>query len=489
MKSNSKNGGQKLLITQQEMTLIKNSNEVKDIELYGNLYSCIEEYKKLSRAELENNAVFDKKARIVLLNPENKKVMMNKIMDEWYSEKNFEVSESLLNCQLCGRRNKYIFYICNKLTGAELHIGSDCVKNFPDITGIKQQRKALSQLQREQLQQKRKIEFESLEGDDIDFMNAAENKFKEFPVMLPYKLYSEIKNTLSQLSLSKTAYIKNGGNLDEVFDVFCKLKDKFRDLYAQAIKHYETVKNEPLVCDRETSKWLMKNNQSVWDKVSKNKGIFNAETLARVYDDRYINKKINEIMKHLEDKDIRMMSVSKSFIHFSIKNSRYVYAITFTIPIRSFMERIGCYALTEPTYSFSKGAFNHIAIEVSNNNYHAVYNSVFTILNKKGYDFIVEEKTSQAYWKKLPQYKTRSKWNAHVVQSEPMYKKSDITRFLKTFSPFLLKDEPYLEANFEIIKNSMEEGRVWITQKEKNLNEEAARYARGMQKQKEYLPY
>lgn len=89
MKDNSKNGSQKLLITQQEMTLIKNSNEVKDIELYGNMYSCIENYKKLSQAELDNNAVFDKKARIVLLNPENKKAMMNRIMDEWYSVKIF----------------------------------------------------------------------------------------------------------------------------------------------------------------------------------------------------------------------------------------------------------------------------------------------------------------------------------------------------------------------------------------------------------------
>lgn len=45
MKDNSK----KLLITQQEMTLIKNSNEVKDMELYGNMYSCIEDYKNYRR--------------------------------------------------------------------------------------------------------------------------------------------------------------------------------------------------------------------------------------------------------------------------------------------------------------------------------------------------------------------------------------------------------------------------------------------------------
>lgn len=104
---------------------------------------------------MDNNAVFDKKARIVLLNPENKRVMINKIMDEWYSIKKFNVSESLLNCQLCGRRNKYIFYIRNKLTDVELH--------------------------------------------------------------------NEINDTLSQLNLSKTTYIKNGGNLDEVYGAYWML--------------------------------------------------------------------------------------------------------------------------------------------------------------------------------------------------------------------------------------------------------------------------
>ena len=60
---------QRLLITQQEMVLIKNSNETKNIEVYGNLYDCVQEYKKLSKADLDNNRVFDKKARTVLLNP------------------------------------------------------------------------------------------------------------------------------------------------------------------------------------------------------------------------------------------------------------------------------------------------------------------------------------------------------------------------------------------------------------------------------------
>lgn len=88
---------QRLLITQQEMILLKNSNEATNIDLYGNLYDCIQSYSKLSKAELDKNIVFDKKSRTVLLNPENKKTMMDKIMGEWYSVKNCEIVETLIN--------------------------------------------------------------------------------------------------------------------------------------------------------------------------------------------------------------------------------------------------------------------------------------------------------------------------------------------------------------------------------------------------------
>lgn len=480
---------QRLLITQQEMVLIKNSNETKNIEVYGNLYDCVEEYKKLSKADLDNNRVFDKKARTVLLNPENKKVMMNKIMEEWYSVKNFDVVDTLINCQLCGRPNKYIFYIHNKITDVNLHIGSECVKNYSDITGIKQQKKNLSQLQREQVQQKRKIEFEILEGDEIGFIEGAENKFKEFPVMLPYKLYNEIEDVIYQLNLSKSAYIKSGGDLKEVFSTYCALKEKFKNLYEQAEKHYRNVKNNSLSCDKETAEWLEKNNKYIWEKVSKNNGVFDVDTLMKVHDERYVNKKIKKIITHLKDKDLKVLQISKLYIHFSIKNGRYIYPVTFMMPLKKFMESVGCYALTDGQYKFGKENLQDIIIEDTNKNFQAVYNSVVDLLKKNGYDFIVEDKTAQAYWKKISRYDRRSKWNDRVYSTEPLYKKSNISLFLKTLSLFLLKDEEYLEKNFSVIIKQMENGKVWITQKEKNDYEEAAKYARGMQKQKEFIPY
>lgn len=428
---------QRLLITQQEMILLKNSNEATNIDLYGNLYDCIQSYSKLSKAELDKNIVFDKKSRTVLLNPENKKTMMDKIMGEWYSVKNCEIVETLINCQLCGRPNKYVYYIHNKVTDIDLHIGSDCVKNYPDITGLKQQKRRLSQLQKEQAQQKRKIEFEMCEGEEIGFIDDAEKKFKEFPVVLPFKLHTAIKDALYQLNLSKNTYIKSGGNLNEIYYSYCVLKDKLDDLYKQADKHYHIVKNNSLVCDKETAEWLLKNNSSVWEMVSKHNGIFGVDTLMKVYDQRYVDKKIREIIKHLKDKDLTVLQISKSYIHFSIKNGRYVYPVTFMMSLKKFMESVGCHALTDQQYRFGKEDLHDIIIEETNNNFWAVHNSILNLLNKNGYDFIVEDKTSQAYWKKLSNYERRSKWSDRVYTTEPMYKKSNVSLFLKTLSLFI----------------------------------------------------
>lgn len=46
-----------------------------------------------------------------------------------------------------------------------------------------------------------------------------------------------------------------------------------------------------------------------------------------------------------------------------------------------------------------------------------------------------------------------------------------------------------MNKNFNEIIKIMERGQAWITQKEKNDREEAAKYARGMQKQKEFIAY
>ena len=479
----------KLLITQQEMVLIKNSFETKKNDIYGNLMDCLDGYNRLSRRELEQNAAFDKKARVTLLSVENKKTMMTNIMKEWYSVKVCDISDTKMNCQLCGRLNKYIFYIHNKITKVDLHIGSECVKKFPSIIGIQQERKKLSEIQRENDRRKRKVQFEILEGEDLGFLEEAENRFKNFKVMLPYELHYEIKDIIYQLNFLKTSYVNSGGNLDEAFQRYSSLKETIHALFQKAESHQEKTKDLLLACDRETSVWLLDTDSKVWEAVAKNEGIFNVETLKKIYYKDFVVRMLPEISKHLLDKDIRILEVNGSKIVFSIKNNRYYYPIKFSVSIKEFMETIGCYCLTDSTYHFFKDDIKEVSIENTKKNFEAVYNSFSPILKKAGYDFEIEDKTEQAYWKKLPYNETEKRWIRNDRQVEAMYKKADIGLFLRVVSPFLLKQEKVFEDNMQMVIKKMERGKIWITQNEKDINEQIAREARGLQKQREFIPY
>lgn len=479
----------KLLITQQEMVLIKNSEEVKNVEIYGNLYECLERYKKLSKQDLENDMVFDDKSKVILLSQKNKKEMIAKIMREWYAVKEYDIADTNMNCQLCGKTNKYIFYIHNKLNDIELHIGSDCVKKFPDIIGIRFEQKELSQQRTENLRQKRKIEFEVMEGDELSFLDDVEKQYKNYRVMLPYNLNERIKETLYQLNSIKTSYIKSGGALEVVFEKYKKLKIQIRQLLEEATKHQEKFQNNILVCDKDTAEWLLVNNPRIGEKVAKNKGIFTEETLKSVWYPKYVEKVLPRIRKHLGDEDLRLLQINGNEIVFGIKNKRYYYPVSFSISINKFMQEIGSACLTNKEYVFTKKDLKDIRINVTKKNFEAVYNSILSVMKKYGYDFIIEDKTEQAYWKKMPYSEKRNKWSNHVTAIGAMYKKSNIETLLNAISPYLLEDEIVLDKNFGQVIKKMESGKAWLTQEDKNLNEQIARQAKGMQKQREFVHY
>ena len=193
--------------------------------------------------------------------------------------------------------------------------------------------------------------------------------------------------------------------------------------------------------------------------------------------------------RHLKDGDIKILKTNGPNIRFRIKSDRYIYPVEFQMPIKTFMKNIGCYCLTEQKYTFEKSDLSDISIDITMKNYEAVYNSIIFHLREHGYDFIIEENTMQAYWKKLPSYERRNKWSNHTNQVGAMYKKSSINKFLTVMNPYLLRDERFIESEFESICRQMEGGSVWLTQNDKNMNEQIAMEAKGLQKQREFTHY
>lgn len=474
------------LITKQEMVLIKNSEEAKNTDIYGNLYNCLEKYTNLTKSKLNKDLVFDSKARMTLTN--NKKLLMDNVEDEWYSKSSYLIATNDVFCRLCGKKNKFVCYIVNRLNGSELNVGSECVTNFKTINGLDTVIPKLNKAQRDYSKETRRIDFEVLEGDKVGFLKQAELMLSDFPVLLPYNLSCDLKNTLADCRRAKNIYISQGGNIDEAYKTFCLLKAQFNLLYNKALKHYEKVKVHPLVCDKKLASWIIKNCPTVVKVIQKNNGILDERSLKFVFDPEFARRNITIFADHLGSKDVKIIGVEGDVIRFFIKNNTYFKPVTFTVSIKDFMKDIGCKCLTNEYYKYGNRDLPNIKIDNTGTNFEAIYDSIDDILKSNGYSFIIDSRTSQAYWEKRQSKMATNRWRKSTMPDPPSYKKTSKEEFLSIVSQVLFDGDLIIQYSYTIT-GKINAGGKWISKAEKDENARIAAFAAGQQKQREFTPY
>lgn len=148
----------KSILSRDEMSLLLNSEEPKNIKLYGNLYSIICDLPKLKAVTLEQLPDIDNKAKAALTY--NKKTFIDTVIREWYAERVSEEDPAQkVRCELCNTPNKYLYYIRNRKNNTLLNVGSRCITKFPGIEGYVEQKKQLSQIHKGHQIIKRRNEF------------------------------------------------------------------------------------------------------------------------------------------------------------------------------------------------------------------------------------------------------------------------------------------------------------------------------------------
>lgn len=479
----------KLLIKRDEMVLIKNSQTAMDMDIYGNLFACLQKYDTLTVGDFEKDDAFDEKAKVVIL--DNKKMLIDSVTEEWTSLELYEDETKKTRCQLCNTPNKYIYYIKNDNTSKELNVGSECVKRFPKVKNVKKAKKTFEEEKIIKNEQKRRIEFGEKESSDPHFLKEAEEKFKNIDILLPYDLYEKIKENLYQLNSIKTNYIKNGGEKENTFKLYDETKEQFRYLWKLAIKFYKENKNDKLICNGSTARWLQENNPEVWEKIAKNNGMFNENTLKKVYQKEYVEQHIDDFKKCFEETDTSIVEVSGNIIKFKIENDDYRYPLIFYVSYKNFMETIGCYCIAQNRYVYKKEDLKNLIIEDTKQNFNSMYNRIKNIIIGIGFDIDIDENTETMYYKMLPvEMKKNSKWSKNVKRTEVKYKKFGRRQFFNVFIQIIFADNREIEKRFRVIFNKLKNnGTEWISEEEKNKYSDLAKGAAAMQKQREFIPY
>ena len=391
----------RLLLNMKETILIKESEIPKDIEVYGNLFNILQNYDNLSEHDLITNNSFDKKAIATLANEQVRKVLIELVKDEWHAIECNETSGEKIPCQLCHTPNKKIYYIRNRHNNNELHVGSDCIRQFPGIENLKIVHRDFKEREKIKKQEIRRVEFAELESDDPEFIARSRKNFYDINIVLPYSLHNCLDQILYDLSFLRTNYIQHGGNMDEISNKYITLKDEFKVYWSQAIEHYQRYHKNKLACNKQMSDWLNDKHQDIWIKVSQNNGLFDENTLKYAYNSNYVSKHIPIFKRCLCDTSIKIIDVNNNSLRFSISDENYHYPVHFTMSNKSFMELIGCKCLISKQYEFNRNDLTDILIEETSSNFEALHNRMMGIMKKVNMDIIRGDFSGIYYFKKL----------------------------------------------------------------------------------------
>lgn len=475
----------RLLIRSDEMILLKNSEAGKNCDLYGNLYDVLQDYRVLSDEEFKKNQLFDDKARAVILN--NKKILIDEIKEEWVAIGYSDEATNEVRCQLCNTKNKFVYYIHNKSNETDLNVGSECIKKFPGIGNFSQVKRTRNEMVKKQSEAKRRIEFDGIDLDDINFIKNSEEWFVKFKILLPYKLYNDIKSGLYNLNSIKTLYIRNGGDIKEVTKQYFEFKSILKKHIQEAEDIYQKNKSNRLVCKKGLADWLKDNNIDIWEGVMKNDGILAEDTLKYCYYKEFVQANLKNFNQCILDKDITIIGMNGNSIRFAIKNSEYTHSLSFTVKSDVFMKEIGCYCLTNKTYRFGKKELTCIFIEQTPNNFEAMCNRIKRPLEKVGLSIERGKYSNDVYYVRLPRVIRTSKSGNKSEKCEIGYKIVAEVMIYEKVGNLIFESDAEFEKVFGKIYNQLNRG-TWISKEEKDRMDEISK-SLSIRTQREFIPY
>lgn len=492
-----------LILNRRDMVLLKSSVCPRDEELYGNLFKQIEPYLTIKESKF-SSLPFDDRAIFTIKN--DKYNFFEKIKTEWTAVVHNDPITGKEHCNLCNRPIKNICYIHNGKNGKELMVGSECVKRFK-FQGGEDILRIQNQSLRTRTEEKRRIQFDSIDIQDVHFINEFSKWFDEFPILLPFKIYNQISNKRFTLNKLRTDFKKKGTKkLDDVKSEYFQLKKELLELQDNAKEFYETHKNDKFICRRYTYIILQKSHKDIFDKVLRNNGLLDKDTLYYAYQPEFIDNYIEDFNQSI-DNGIKITGTSGNKVLFKIENNDYRLPLFFTMPCVTFIRNIGIDCLTKERHKhkFYYHESFKIAIDNSNRNFKALEQRLLSVFNRIGYSFYESEYGEDKYFVKLPCITIKTIVNGKLVIQEyygddEYYAKDEkinqtaikylplrMGEFIQKFKSGMFLSDKQLENRYSRFFERMSTVR-WFTQGEVNDREQFSR-SLSIKERQEFIKY
>lgn len=396
----------KAVLTLIEINLLLNSEEPQNTKLYGNLFFCLTnletETKKLKAVSLDQLPLVDNKAIAALTY--NKRNLISLTTKEWIAENTYnERPKRDMVCELCNTKIKNLFYIFNRKNSNELRVGSECIKNFPDMEGYKEQKKQFRDIQKGQQVISRRNKFYDMYPDAEKFISDADNYFSTLPVLLPFEIYSKLKDTIIRMRLIYTLYVNEGkkpfrSSLDS-FELFKLAIAQYEKLKVLSEKHVSEYSNHKLICKRPEIDWLISEDKTrLLQQISENGGLYTLSTLKNMCSISFVKEYLELILSKNNSDLMRFNRLNKGGLIFSFNKFGYHPAILFDIHLKDFMQYIGAECIINDNFTYgSKEILSISTITNSKNNLYSIIEYIDNIMNLLNCVFLVDDMSNSLY--------------------------------------------------------------------------------------------
>lgn len=330
-------------LTSHEITLYKNSEELKDIESYGNLYKVIKEFQGKKVGSINQIPQLDKTARDALLN--NREMIKELVLREWETIGYSYDHTQHAHCNLCHRdNNKYVFYVRNIKNKTILNVGSVCIDRFPKPKNFNMH---------EYLVDDDKKQQSFMNNIDIDvfchyinkFLDAADRYFNLFPILLPYKLYYDMQESIYRM--------RELFNMDLDLKPVLKEWEKYWNLKCDANTFVHENIRQPLICRRNEIDWMLENNKKdLLDTIAQNNGVYTYDSLKQVYSESIVSDYIKLIIQCNNSPFFKFGKYNSEDIEVIYYKKGYTHQVYFQIKLHDLMKYIGSDCIMIEDYKY-----------------------------------------------------------------------------------------------------------------------------------------
>lgn len=393
----------KSILSRDEISLLRNSEILKDTDLYGNLYNVLIQLLELKAVTIDDLMEYglDDKGITILTHTKGK--LIDNVMQEWYVEsKSAEDPDKKVQCGLCNTPNRYLFYIRNRLSNAQLNVGSSCMKKFSEIEGYANHKYQLGKIQRNQQQTARWIKFNNKFPEAESIIDAANFYFDNLPILLPYKIYFHLEECVHLLHVIHVQYIKYGQSPKEFqkdpFELFDEILNKYNRLKVKADDFIKKNINKSFICKRPEIDWMTKNKKKqLLKKISLNNGIYTVDTLGEISSINFISKYFSIFLNRIQTQFIKLIQPKdeNDSLYFVVRQgNEYLYNVS----IKRFMKQIGAKCFFDTNYMIAEQELFRVSkIVISNKTLEYVTESLKDDLDKMRYALLIDDYAENVY--------------------------------------------------------------------------------------------